>query len=258
MKLRYSAWLLCGAFSVAHAQSDARVETSTPERTTHFTVSAHGDALDKGYDDWRGMRLELGNETRGRIGGHVAVFEEQRFGTTDRGIELSASVPFGKAWVWVPTVSLAPDADFLARTAVDMDLYKELGQGWVASGGIGQSRYRDANVNRAKAGIERYVGAWRIGYQAIVSQVHGRSGVAHDLRVARSYADTSEVGIQFNAGREPTVLAQGIVNADVKGVGLFGHHAFNPTWTLWWNVGTTRQGDFYTRRGAGVGLQYRY
>lgn len=242
---------LCAVCGPVHAQDAA------PQRS-RLGVEVHADALDNGYADWRGIRVELGNEARGRTGGHVALLSEQRFGTTDTGIEFGASAPLGAGWSWVPTLVFAPGADFLPRAAADITLMRQFGQGWVVSGGVGHSDYRDTNVNRIKTGVERYVGAWRVSYQATASHMHGRTGVAHDLRFARAYADTGEIGVQLSAGREPTRVAGGMVNADVKGFGVFGHHALSRDWTLWWNAGTTRQGDFYTRRGAGLSLQYQY
>lgn len=241
-----------------HAQEASGSAPELAAQRTRIGVFAHGDSLDHGYDNWSGVRVELGNEARGHTGGHIALFSEHRFGGNDQGIELGASIPMGKGWLWVPQVSLAPSADFLARGTADLDVFKELGNGWVISAGVGHSRYRDASVNRVEAGVERYIGAWRIGYQASASHLLGRNGVAHDLRFARAYADSSEVGLQFNAGREPVMLAQGIVNSEVKGVGVFGRHGLGQDWTLWWNAGVTRQGDFYTRRSVGLGLQYQY
>lgn len=250
--------MLCALSGAALAQENGASENPAPARRHYLGFSVHGDSLDNGYQDWRGVRIELGNEARGRAGGHVALVSEQRFGSRDQALELGGSLPLGNGWRFAPQLALAPDASFLPRASADLNFFRELGGGWVVSAGVGHSAYRDAHVNRVTFGAERYVGAWRVAYQATSSHLSGRTGIGHDLRVARAYADASEVGLQLNAGREPTVLARGIVDSNVTGVGLFGRHAFDAHWTLWWNAGSTRQDVFYTRRGVGLGVQYRY
>lgn len=241
---------------LAFASPAINAQVADPYR--RVSLVGHYDALDHDLHDWSGWRLEFSNNARRRSGVYGALVEERRFGEVDTGIEAGAALAFGDGWTFQPEVSIAPGSHFLPRNSLDLRLGRELGNGWVASGSVGRRHYRDADVDRAGVGVERYFGAWRASYQLNLARLHGRDSAGHDLRLARAYGDRSEVGVQAAFGQEPTELGARVVTTNVRAFGIFGRHAFDPHWALLWNAGSVRQGDFYTRRGIVVGVERRF
>lgn len=248
--------VLATASPTLHAQSAEPAAAADPWHRIAL-VGSH-ETLDHGLRDWSGARLEFGNTARRRSGVYGALVEERRFGEEDTGIEAGAALAFGDGWTFQPELAIAPGSHFLPHNAIDLRLTRELGGGWVGSGSIGHRHYRDADVDRASLGIERYVGAWRWSYQLNLARLNGRDSAGQDLRLAREYGERSEIGVLAAFGQEPTALGSRVVTTNVRALGVFGRHAFNPHWALLWNAGSVRQGDFYTRHGVVLGIERRF
>jgi YaiO family outer membrane protein len=48
------------------------------------------------------------------------------------------------------------------------------------------------------------------------------------------------------------------VMADVETIAVFGRHWLNRKWSANYAIGHTRQGDFYTRNGITLGVDYAF
>lgn len=223
-----------------------------------MAVTAHHEWLDSGYDDWRGLRLDMAAARPGRLGGYGALVAEHRFGRADHGIEAGLLIPIAPGWTLQPEVGLVPDAQFLPEHYLDLRLQRDFGDGWIGAASLRRSDYPDSRVERLALGVERYAGMWRLGYTLHLTRLAGSHSVSHDLRAARSYGERSEVGLQFVFGRESALVRTGVVASDVRAATVFGRHAFGPQWSLLWNLGVTDQGDLYTRRGVTLGLERRF
>lgn len=222
-----------------------------------LALSARRDRLDRGLRDWTGLRLDGAWIPAGRSGLYGALVSERRFGLRDDGVEVGAVLPLGGGWTLQPEVGVVPDAGFLPSSYVDLRLQRDLGGGWLASASARRSDYRDVDVQRLALGVERYAGAWRMGYVLGLTRLAGRHATGHDLRLARAYGERSEVGLQLAAGREAALLGPTVVASDVRAAALFGRHAIGD-WALLWNLGRVEQGGLYTRDGLGLGLERRF
>jgi YaiO family outer membrane protein len=62
----------------------------------------------------------------------------------------------------------------------------------------------------------------------------------------------------LSGGREATSIGTGVVLADVRTIAVFGRHWLNRNWSANYAIGHTRQGDFYTRNGISLGVDYAF
>ena len=230
----------------------------TPERRRTVSLSARHDWLDGAYDDWSGVRVDASSSQRGRFGGYGAITADRRFDLDDVGIEAGALLPLGESWLLQPEVGVVPDADFLPRYYADLRVQNTFAHGWIGSASLRTSDYPDTRVDRLAVGVERYWSQWRAAYTFNLTRLRDTHSPGHDVRLARAYGDGSEIGLQLAFGREAALVDTGVVASDVRGAVLFGRHVFAQRWSWLWNAGVVEQGDLYTRRGIGIGLERRF
>ncbi|GAB2518463.1 YaiO family outer membrane beta-barrel protein [Lysobacter humi (ex Lee et al. 2017)] len=249
---------LTGTATVADGSASPTEPPATADRRRRLVLSARHDRLDGAYDDWDALRLDVVALPRDRVGAYGAVFAERRFGLVDRGLEAGLVLPLGDGWTLQPELGVVPGADVLPRQYGDLRLQKVWTGGWVGAASLRHSRYRDVDVQRLALGIERYAGDWRFGYTLNTTRLAGRYATGHDLRAVRAYGDGGEVGVQVASGREAALLGTQVVASEVTAATLFGRHPLATDWRLLWNIGGVDQGDLYTRRGIGLGLERRF
>ena len=240
------------------SEAPAPAMAEAPQRSRAIALSARQDWLDSGYDDWSNLRLDLSSTQRGAFGAYGALTADRRFELDDFGLEAGLLVPLGANWLLQPEVGVVPDADFLPRYYADLRVQRAFAHGWIGGASLRTSDYPDTRVDRLAVGVERYWSAWRAAYTFNLTRLRDTHSPGHDVRIARAYGQGSEVGIQFAFGREAALVGTGVVASDVTAAILFGRHVFTPQWSWLWNVGVIDQGDLYTRRGIGVGLERRF
>lgn len=244
------------AASPSDAPAPAMAEAA--QRRRAIALSTRRDWLDSGYDDWSNLRLDLSSTQRGAFGAYGALTADRRFELDDFGLEAGLLVPLGASWLLQPEVGVVPDADFLPRHYADLRVQRTFAHGWIGGASLRTSDYPDTRVDRLALGVERYWSAWRAAYTFNLTRLRDTHSPGHDVRIARAYGEGSEVGIQFAFGREAALVGTGVVASDVTAAILFGRHVFARQWSWLWNVGVIDQGDLYTRRGIGVGLERRF
>ena len=244
--------------AIALAQARAAAVSSHPQLARRsLGVTVRHEQLDRGLADWTSVRLDAAIRAPERIGFHGALASERRFGLHDLGVEAGAIIPLGGGWSMQPEVGMTSDADFLPRTFGDVRLLGAFPGGWLGHVGTRHSAYRDADVRRLYAGLERYAGAWRLGYTLAMTSLEGRSSAGHDLRAARTYGEHSEIAVHLASGREAALFGQDVLLSRVRAVSMSGRHALGH-WSLLWNIGRTRQGELYTREGLSLGVERRF
>lgn len=227
-------------------------------RRRSLALSARHDRLDAGLDDWSSLRLDAVALPAAGTGWYGALARERRFGSVDAGLEAGAIVPLRGGWSLQPEIGLAPDARFLPGHYLDLRVQHAGRTGWVAAASLRGSEYDTDRVLRLALAVERYAGPWRAGYTLNVTRLGGEESVGHDLRLARGYGERNEIGLQLAAGREATVLGSQVLSTRVRAISLVGRHGLGGDWSLLWNLGVVEQGDLYTRRGIGAGLERRF
>jgi YaiO family outer membrane protein len=134
----------------------------------------------------------------------------------------------------------------------------EFAPAWLLHGGARSTRYDETRVNQGLLMLEHYVGpfSWAAGWRP--TRAFGTTAHNGELRASYYYGDAGSVGLILAAGREATSIGETVTLASMRSVALVGRHRLQRNWTLTYSAGHTRQGDFYTRNGLSLGIQYAF
>lgn len=242
--------------SLAAALAGLPASAAGPARLEARFVAAHED-LDRGQDDWReaGARFQWDWE-RGRSA-FVGVRRTQRFGERDAEGAAGFSVPLAPGWVAALEASGATSGGALPEWAALATIQRELGGGWVASGGLRRAGYASSTVSGASASLERYLGAWRLAWTAFLSRPDGgaRSPV-HRLTATWYGEGLTRVEAGFARGRESEfVPGLGLLTDDIRNATLSAAIEIARGWALAVDFEHQRQGDRYTRQAIRLGAR---
>lgn len=216
----------------------------------------HGiDKLSGPAADWHETSVLLRQQVSRRMGFGAGVARVERFGIGETQFSAGADVPLDEK----STVSVDGNASsqhqILARHALGATWQYEFAKGWLAYAGGRSSSYNDVHVNQSLLMLERYVGntsfsgAWR------AARAFGTTSHSGELRGNYFYNDRSAVGLSFSVGKEAANIAGTTRLSSVSSAALIGRHWFDPRWAVTYALAHTRQGDFYVRNGANLGLQ---
>jgi len=216
--------------------------------------------LGGGREDWRLRYAELGQERRGGHAVRARLSRSERFDLVDSELLVGGGLALGRDWSLTLRGTLAPEADVLARRSLGATLRRDLGGGFGVAAGARHAAFANDELNLYTARAERYFGDWYLGWTLTAARLSGASTTVNNrLRVDHHYRPRSRVGVILATGRENESLGDGRFLTDsVRTGALTGEHAFDARWTLNWTITVQRQGDAFTRRGARVGLRYRF
>lgn len=213
-----------------------------------------GDRLTAGRQSWRNESVFVEHKSeRGDVGG-VRVNTTQRFGVDDQQIEGFYSRKLSDMLRVGIDGNASPTHRVLARSTLGGTLQYEFAPAWLLHGGARQARYDSVTVNQLSLGTEHYFGDWGAALTAYNSHAYGEDALTWVGRLSRYYGDRDRISLLLATGREPTSIAGTIVTSDVRSMALTGRHWIAPRVAIDYAVGSTRQGDFYSRTGGSLGL----
>jgi YaiO family outer membrane protein len=215
--------------------------------------------LDQGQPDWSERTLNYAHQWEKRRLAEASITETRRFGETDTELAAGYTHPLSQALTASVQLQYSPTHRVLARHGVGASVQYEFRPAWLLHGALRHTRYDDTPVNRASVMLERYVGDW--GFLGGVHLAHalGTDTQAYELRASYYYGDRSSIGVIASTGDEATQVGAGaIAIAKVRSLALTGRHALGRSWSLQYGLHRVRQGDYYTRTGATLGLDYLF
>jgi YaiO family outer membrane protein len=226
------------------------------------------DVLSHGRGSWRLVSLEATAAPAARTSLLLAARGLER--SDARDAEAAAGVTLPAPWSARGAIGVEGTASathrFVPAWSGGVRAEQGLGAGLVASAGLRGAWYGGdpaagggARTALASAGLERYLGRWRLagtGYLAGVAGAWSGSGrLAADLFLG----ERDRVGVAVSAGRELESAGGGrLLASDVVAVALGGRHGIAAAWAVTWELGVQRQGELYTRAGARLGLRRRF
>lgn len=226
--------------------------------THQAIIAVRWDQPDRDLDAWRALRLEVSSTPgRWRRAWQFAAVSEERFGVSDQGVELGATLPLSSRWLLQADAGLAPDADFLPRHSLEVRAIRQLDHAVLASIGARSARYRDQRADRVTAGLERYVGNWRVGGAVRWVRVAGSTTSGQELALDRYFGDRDSVGLRLARGKELAPLPDGTRRlAGVQSVALVGRRWLSSRWGLQASVGYADQEGLYDHGWLQLGLMH--
>ena len=236
----------------------ARTEAPAAPQDRVLLLGEHS-RLDRGQPDWSEATVQFSRHWSVREVAELGLVQARRFGSDDTQLQAGYSRPLGPRLTGSVQAQASPTNRVLPRYGVGGQLQYELAPGWLAHAGARHVRYDDARVDQLRLGLEHYAGPFSLLAAWSPARALGRDAGGFELRGAWYYGDDSSVGVIAARGDEATALGPGqVVLADVRALALTGRHALSPGRWLVWGVNRTRQGDFYTRSGATLGLQLAF
>ncbi len=229
------------------------------EPQDRILLQAGRHELDRTNSDWRELTLKLSRRWSPREVAELAVAQTRRFGRDDTQLLLDYSRPWSDRLTGSLQADFSPTHRVLPQGSLGGTLQYEFSPGWLAHGGARHTRYDAATVNQGRLALERYFGDYSLlaGWTPARALGHGTHGF--ELRGYWYYGDDSRVGFIAARGDEPTQLGEGRIElADVRAFALLGRHRLSAGAALLWSVARTRQGGFYTRTGATLGLELAF
>ena len=223
-----------------------------------FRVEGERDNLGNGYEDWRELLGQVAWKPRRSLALLGGARATERFGLRDREAFAGVYLPLaGDATVFHVEATASNTHRVLARSSALAEVSRVLGGGWVATLSAKGSRYPQNDVAAYGAGIERYFGDFRVGYQGIVSRPDGASwSPAHRFSASWHRGDLTFVTLTAARGRDvENVVPTGLLVLDVRSFSLRVGWEVMPWWGLTLELLHERQGDLYTRRGVRVGTR---
>ena len=250
---RLAALLLASAALAAQAQ-DARYPWD-------LRFDAARENLDKGYDDWREESAQLSwSPRRGLklLGGGRAT---ERYEQKDREGFGGFYLPLGSAGTTLHLEGTASSTHkVLAEWSALLEGAHPLGNGFVLNAGAKLSRFTQSDVEIVSAGLDWYMGDYRLGYTGYISRPEGAGWApAHRLSASWYRSDLTFVTLSYARGREvENVYPTGLISTDVRAVSLTAGVELAPRWGLTFEWAHVRQGDLYTRRTGRIGTRFLF
>jgi YaiO family outer membrane protein len=184
-----------------------------------------------------------------------------RFGLADESARAAFSAPVDARWTAILAAESSPTHRVLPRWIGEAEADFNAGRGWVARAGARRTAYEDADVGAVFAGLDRYVGSWRLSATATRTRLLG-GGVAlgWSARVDRYYGidGRSRIGLVGGIGEEIESLGAGVRSNRFVSGALLGRHWISERWAFTWEAGVTVERTLYTRSGVLVGLRYSF
>jgi YaiO family outer membrane protein len=250
--------------SVTAPDRKNKPSTQTPQIDPELIVDAGAsyEHLSNGAPDWQSYYLLANRKFASGQVLYGSASLVRRFDLTDPSLMMAFVQPLGESRRWIATVEAAgsPTHDVLAEFSIYGQLDHVFGAGWVGHAGFRYGIYSEDTVDMAIFGVEKYYKQYRFAYTLYVAQLDGNATAAsHAFQANYYYGERNSVGLSAAFGEEIESVGNGrFIRTPVREVGLNGRHWFTRKWGLSYWGGWHRQGTFYTRSGAQIGLLLRF
>ncbi|MES3002694.1 MAG: YaiO family outer membrane beta-barrel protein [Pseudomonadota bacterium] len=248
MTVRKWVWLLAALLPLGAAAQGKPVDS--------VLVTAEHSSLDKGLASWSEYSAHWLHDWGGHRVLDTALTRTSRFGLEDTQASLAYATPLMPRLAGSLEATASGSHHVLPKYSLGGALQYEFAPAWLLHGGLKHTRYDGADVERGTLRLEHYFGDFSASAAWSPVRSAGTSASGTEVRGSWFYRDGSSVGFILARGDEATVTAPGVVTlADVRSLALLGKHEFRPGLAFAWSLFRTRQGNFYTREGASVGVQ---
>ena len=230
----------------------------TSDQRTRVGISGSYENLTGTQPSWNDYSLQLNRNFGSRQILDVAVTEARRFDRRDSQFSAMYSSPISRKLSGSIGGDISPTHRVLARYSLGGTLQYEVAPAWLVHGGLKTTEFNEVRVNQGLIMLERYVSdfSWAVALRP--TRAFGSSENSAELRGGYYYGNENSVSVSLSAGREATNIGTGIVLADVQTIAVFGRHWLDRSWSTHYVIGHTRQGDFYTRNGISLGIDYAF
>lgn len=240
------------------------VSGSLSAQDASYKVEAEGNSaierLTGGRADWRNTQLDIQARNPARRSYYGYLRAAERFDQRDSEVMMGTYQPFGGSWAMQIEAAMSSTHHVLAKDSLLAQLERRFDGGWGVQVGYKRSEFALTATDLAIVTVDRYFSGFRAAYTLYLGRPDGAGfGPSHRLQWSYHYSDRSFIGISAAAGREvENIFPGGVLSTQVRNWSLAGRHEFAPRWAVSYEWLTQRQGDFYTRRGIGLGIRHAF
>lgn len=226
--------------------------------TTTVGLRTGVERLTNDSQDWQESTLQVVHEFDKRHLLDLGLTRTERFGLDDSLLELGYTLPLSPTLTGRLDVGASSTHRVLARNAGGAALQFEFAPAWLLHTGFRSTRYNDVRVNQGLLMLERYVGAysWAAGWRP--ARAFGVDAHGVELRGSYYYGERNSIGVILSGGKEAASIGGNVVLTSLRSAVLVGRHWLDPRFAVNYSLGHTRQGDFYSRNGVHLGVQYTF
>ena len=214
--------------------------------------------LSGGLPDWRSLQVSFAKSLGTRRSVYAVGRVAERFERTDRQLTVGAYTPIQKGLTSLVEVSYSPTSELLPRWAGTAQLAKELGKGWVVTGGVSRTVFRTDESTGFVAGVENYFKNYRLAY--FLSGGFAREAgfaAGHRLSLNQYLTDRTSWSVNLGLGEEvESVGPRQVLRTSVFGASANARVGVGRQGSMLVEVGYVRQGDLYVRRSLTLGYRH--
>lgn len=245
--------LACGLFALTTAA------TAQPVQPYSLELSTERQSLSNNSPDWQEHTLRLQKRLEPRQAVELSMVQAERFGKADDQWAAQYVHPLSGQLGLSLEANVSPTHRVLPQHSLGATLQYEFMPAWLLHGGLKTTHYNDTVVQQGTVMLEHYVSAfsWSVAWRPV--RALGSTPSSTELRGSYYYGERHVVTLSLADGQEASeVAANDIRLADVRSVALNGRHWLSRDWALTYVASSTRQGNFYTRNGLRIGVQYSF
>ncbi|WP_420476195.1 YaiO family outer membrane beta-barrel protein [Noviherbaspirillum sp. ST9] len=234
----------------------AAAATANAQSTVGLTLGT--EHLSNSTPDWREASVQLQHQYAARHGSGLAFARTERFGLQDRQLSANYARPFGEKLVVSVDANASSTHRVLARHGIGAALQFEFAPAWLVHAGARTTKYADERVNQGLLMLEHYFSSFSASIGWRPARAFDSTAHSGELRGAYYYGDRNSVGLILAGGKEAASIAGAVTLTSLRSAAVVGRHWLNRDWAVNYSAGHTRQGDFYSRNGISLGLQYAF
>jgi YaiO family outer membrane protein len=224
---------------------------------TSVAINHGTEHLSNGSPEWRETVVTLRQAWRQEPRSPsvaLALTRTERFGLQDDQAAVTLAAPLSERLVATLDAAGSGTHRVLPESTLGGVLQYEFAKAWLLHGGARTTRYDSVRVNQGMLMLEHYTGpfSWAVGWRrAQAFQTGAQSG---ELRGTYYYGDRHFVGVIVAAGKEAANIGGMVTLTSQRSAVLLGRHWLRPDLALTYGVSHTREGNYYNRNGASLGI----
>lgn len=230
----------------------------TQLKNSYIEISHANDWLTNNYDNWQTTNLNLFLPQKEKGTTFIELSKVRRFNLEDESAYINYSYPtkYGAA---ILELGRTTNADFLFRNLYGVGWNGILGNGYGYIVSYRQRNFSDSLSDMFSLTMEKYFSNYRIAYTNTQSSLDKQQlEQSHRLQLQWIPENNNRFGISYSTGKEPINLGLNQLSAsDVEQLqidGVYWIKDIGISAAIW----HLKQGDFYTRKGAQIGLRLAF
>lgn len=242
--------------SVLAAMLMAGAASANAHSTIGLTLGT--ERLSNNSPDWNEASIQVQHQYAARHSAGLSFTRTERFGLQDRQFAGNYVRPFGEKLVASFDANASSTHRVLARHGAGAALQFEFAPAWLVHAGARTTKYDAERVNQGLLMLEHYFSSFSASIGWRPARAFDSTAHSGELRGAYYYGDRNSVGLIVAGGKEAASIAGAVTLTSLRSAAVVGRHWLNRDWAVNYSAGRTRQGDFYSRNGISLGIQYAF